>query len=712
MVRHFQNVMKITTLLNGRAKPHATTVISIRSSRYKILILSIILLVILLYIVDISQVRLPAQFRLYLPLISCGASEEKWSWEFIREQDESEYFAHQSYFVNTIGCRMPSFEVINPNVQKYMRNVKPIVCQKPLTRSNNNFLWIDLNETELQHQYRISDVSKLLCWYEPFFRKDDFTNEFRTNYAKYHFHYGDIVKISDEFIKVTCSKNHRIEIYHDYHYFIQTKRDQAEFSFKKESRWSENDDKVYKEDDNLKRDDNPNVMIIGLDSVSRLNFHRHMNDSVQFLLKELNAIELYGYNKVADNTYPNLIPALTGLDENELISACIPHKNETFDLCNFIWDDFKQKNYSTAFGEDIAALGLFHYLRRGFTKQSTDYNIRPMLIEMEKNIGSKRDANAFMCLGGRRTYDVILEYARKFVTFMTSGIRKPFFSFFWTSSYTHDYLTYPSLIDNDFMVFLKNLSALRALDNTFLLVMSDHGIRWGSFRSTYQGMMEERQPFLFVVPPKWFPEKYPEAMRNLVRNRHKLTTHFDLYETLRDLLDLPSLTMAILADRSKELLEIDSLPRGISLFLPIPPSRTCYSASISAHWCTCHEKTELSTTDPRVLRVAHMMVKTINDLVKMHRECQRLHLNSISVAIVGSSNTAIRNRNVSNHFVDITVRLDTKPGFGEFEATVRVHEKDEPELTGTISRTNLYGKQSECIDDYKLKLYCFCDSFL
>ena len=53
--------------------------------------------------------------------------------------------------------------------------------------------------------------------------------------------------------------------------------------------------------------------------------------------------------------------------------------------------------------------------------------------------------------------------------------------------------------------------------------------------------------------------------------------------------------------------------------------------------------------------------------------------------------------------------LETKPGFGMFEASVRVHEDGSLELTGTISRTNLYGNQSDCVTtENHLKLYCLC----
>jgi len=41
-----------------------------------------------------------------------------------------------------------------------------------------------------------------------------------------------------------------------------------------------------------------NFLVLGVDSVSRLNFARHMPRTRRFLLEELSAVELSGFNKV------------------------------------------------------------------------------------------------------------------------------------------------------------------------------------------------------------------------------------------------------------------------------------------------------------------------------------------------------------------------------------------------------------------------------
>lgn len=691
---HFHSVFSVAEMFNSPSINVYSIIIAFtgKLTVLKLLIILIIGFGVLLYIIDLSSLRL-SQLKIALTFGDDDEVDRKWDWKFMQDLDHEHRFLHRSYFIDTEGCRMPSFPVVDPEVDKFLFGVRPIRCGKPLTRSNNNYLWIDLNETEIESSYGIKHVDKLKCEYQSFQRKNDFQNEYAKSNRKVTFRHGDVVRVFDEFIRVACRLNGKNkEIYQDYHFFLKDEQTKSQLT-------------DYKKENEAQSNKPMSVMVMGIDSVSRLNFHRRMNESVDVLLNDLKAIELYGFNKVADNTYPNLIPTLTGLDEIELMTACIPTKNDTFDRCNFIWKTFEEKNFATAYVEDMASLGLFQYLRQGFKSQPTDYSLRPVLIEMEHHIAKQKNVNTFLCMGKRRTFDILMEYAQKLINVLAKRLH---FSFFWTASFTHDYLNFPTLIDADLADFLRAMQSSGALDNSFLILMSDHGIRWGSFRNTYQGMMEERQPFVFFVPPKRFSEQYPEAMRNLVRNRHRLTTHFDLYETLRDLADLKTIESRTIKERAKDLDETDPMPRGISLFLPVSESRSCYDAAIAPHWCTCHDREELQPTDPRVTEVARIIVDRINDLTKPYPECQRLRLNAVFSADLGTSNTSFRNG--TNHFVDITVRLQTKPGLGEFEATARVHNTQNYEIAGTISRTNLYGKQSYCIDDSKLKLYCFCDN--
>lgn len=407
----------------------------------KVLIGLTVLLASLLYIVDITAIELPDHLMSFR-LTSGGPV---YNWAELRAQQEHEW--DKAFFVNTDGCRMPSFPVLNEKIQKFVTEEKPIVCRPAMTKSSNTSVWISLNRTELKQIYKVDDVDRLHCVLVPFYRESDFDNRFDHTGAM-RFGYGDVVEVGAfEFVRVNCDYSGAGQIYLDYHYFVPVKKPSSD---------SPETDASAK----------MSVLVIGIDSVSRLNFHRQMNRTASIILNDLNGVEMFGYNKVEDNTYPNLVPALTGLDESELASTCLPFKNSSYDRCHFIWDHFRRQGFKTVLSEDMASLGLFNYLRRGFEKQATDFNIRPVLLEMEAHISATKSTNTHLCLGSRRPVDIILDYANRFIN--SIGTAFPYFAFFWSASYTHDYLNYPQLIDEDFANFLTNLKDTGALNNTFL----------------------------------------------------------------------------------------------------------------------------------------------------------------------------------------------------------------------------------------------------
>ncbi|XP_059622709.1 uncharacterized protein LOC132265928 [Phlebotomus argentipes] len=595
--------------------------------------------------------------------------------------------ASEAYFVNTVGCKMPKFPIFDAHIQRFIADPTQIHCSAGITASDATHVWIKLNATELHALFNVTDPSLLSCSYQSFVRKSDMWIRFHNKVTPIMFGERHRVAPGEEFIKVTCDNFGLGEIYQDFHFFVPERTASADAVPAASRR------KV-------------NVIVIGIDSVSRLNFRRQLRKTTQVLLEELDAIEMEGYTKVGDNTYPNLMPVLSGLEASELESICMPEKNSTYDNCHFIWRDFAKRGYLTAFAEDIGYLGLFNYFKKGFRNQPTDYYTRPIITAMERQIAYHKMGNVFFCLGSKTPFEILFDYIGKFVQSLQ---RKRFFGFFWTSSFTHDYLNMPRLIDDELVDFFRRFSDGALSNDTVLIVMSDHGLRWGSFRSTYQGMMEERQPFMYSIFPKWFHAEFPRAMRHFRRNSRRLTSHFDLHEMLRDLSRLEQLEDVAVDVRATELAAADPLPRGVSLFLPIPATRTCDAAGISPHWCTCHEKQSVPTIDQGVLRVARFVLRELNDCLVDSPQCARLHLNSILEATRASlTPDAAQRVPATGLMFDLTVRLRTKPGMAEFEATVRVRSDEDMELTGPISRTNLYGRQSACVSDPQLKLYCYC----
>ncbi|KOX67951.1 hypothetical protein WN51_07931 [Melipona quadrifasciata] len=506
-----------------------------------------------------------------------------------------------------------------------------------------------------------------------------------TRYGNECFKFKNSTAVNTEFVKVECSRNNEM-IYKDYHAFVP--------------RFRSVENKCKKARAASSRNEHLSVLIIGLDSISRLNFHRMMPKTVH-ALQELEAVELLGYTKVADNTYPNLVPVLSGLSESELHDLCWQNKNKPFDDCPFIWKNFSASGYRTGFGEDACGMTIFNYLKRGFRTQPTDYYLRPFCIASEKDIGNTHKLNANLCVGTRKTFENLLDYAKKIAL---QFHRDPYFAMIWQASLTHDFFNYPQLGDISYYNLITHLSNERLLNQTALIVMSDHGMRWGSFRQTYQGRMEDSLPFVFIVLPRWWREKYQIAWANFRRNTRSLTTAFDLHETLIDMLHSESLEESRLKARFKAMPKNDNLPRGISWFLPIPDYRTCSMAGIASHWCMCHNSYDVPLEDEGLRDKAVFLVSELNNMLKKFVQCAVLKLKEIKAAKAWKGEEGEKSQ-----LVDYTITIQTEPGDAIFEGTIRYRSEDKTnKLVGSVSRLNAYGKQSACVDEFNMRLYCYC----
>ncbi|XP_069698060.1 uncharacterized protein [Periplaneta americana] len=602
--------------------------------------------------------------------------------------------ARHAFLINTSGCRIPHLEAFNYQVQPYLSKVNPIICSdKPLlVNSNRTALFI---ETSALPAYGINDIRELKCCYKPFFRvpNDDskqFDNSVKFNETCTTFE--NAAEVNEEFVKVICAKNSR-HISEHYHAFTPLKP-------KVEKRCSEIRHNISEE-----IQDSLSILIVGMDSVSRINLHRQMPKTVK-LLQEISAIELLGYNKVADNTFPNLIPILSGLTEREMKSSCWPEEYLPLDDCPWIWKNFSSAGYRTGYGEDAIPISLFVFTNNGFKQQPTDYYLKPFMKVAEERIAHEKQYTASLCLGPQLAIDVLLNYIYKFASTFS---RKHSFGFFWAASLTHDNINYPRHADEIYMKFITNLIESGSISKSVLILLSDHGIRWGKFREIYQGRLEERLPYALFVLPEWFRNKYTEAVTNLHKNAARLTSPFDIYETILDFIDLKQLENLSIQKRSLELRQKYPKPRGISLFLPVEETRTCKEAGITPEWCTCYNSTDLPLNDATVKNMSMILIDHLNSLLKVHKNCSQLSLAEVRIARVQVPVENVFTTTQDEGLLDYVLVVETKPGNGLFEAMIRHHVKtNEAKVQGFVSRINTYRNQSACIKDHFMKLYCFC----
>lgn len=88
--------------------------------------------------------------------------------------------------------------------------------------------------------------------------------------------------------------------------------------------------------------DKPSVLVISIDSLSRLNLIRSMPLTYR-LLEKHGFISLEGYTKVADNTFPNVVPILTGMSVKQMTKQCWKSPKDEMDGCPFLWKNFKER---------------------------------------------------------------------------------------------------------------------------------------------------------------------------------------------------------------------------------------------------------------------------------------------------------------------------------------------------------------------------------
>ncbi|XP_029676775.1 uncharacterized protein LOC115243716 isoform X1 [Formica exsecta] len=579
------------------------------------------------------------------------------------------------YLVRNKGCRLPAMDPFDPATRPFI--TKPsLECGKslPLIESNNTALFVN--------PLASNEFHNISCCWRPFWRTEN--NDNALTYDKQCYPFQNSSTVNAEFVKVECSRDNKV-IYKDYYVFIPRKP-----LVEERCKQALSKDKLL--------DDRLNVLVIGLDSVSRMNFHRMMPKTVK-LLHSLGAVEMLGYTKVADNTYPNLVPVLSGLNQDELHKLCWQTSKKTFDECPLLWKNFSAAGYRTVFGEDAWHMTTFNYLKPGFREEPTDYYLRPYIFGAERDIGHTQKMNANLCIGSRKTVDCLLDYSRKVVNEFSSEL---YFAFIWQASLTHDFFTYPQLGDDSYHDFVEYVSQKDLLNRTILIMMSDHGLRWGEFRQTYQGKIEDSLPFVFIVLPRWWREKFPLAWGNLRRNSHSLTTPFDLHETLVDLLSPHILRESYLKRRIKDQ-AASPIPRGISWFLPVPDIRTCEMAHIANHWCMCHTSNAVAWNDTGLQDSVSFLVRELNNMLSNYPLCATLNLKLIKDAKVWLDKTD------GAKLMDYTVTIQTTPGDAIFEGTVRYKADDNSrKLVGSVSRLNAYGTQSACVDEFNMRLYCYC----
>lgn len=583
--------------------------------------------------------------------------------------------------LDTPGCKIPKLDPWDPSVSNLIQLLGSYVCCGPplLLYSDINGS-IHLNESVLLFHYDRRPYH-INCSYRAFFRAHEWPNyPYEAAYTK-----GDVfdlefgVPLDEEFVGVTCDLQTE-ELYYQYFAFPHLKPDIEEDRHNK-----------------TPPEHRLNIILVGIDSISKLNFLRHFKKTRAFLKDTMHPFSMRGYTKVGDNTFPNLLPMLTGHHVEHYYNESMA-QTYFFDDIDLIWKNYAKNGYRTFYAEDSPHIGTFNYLKRGFNDPPSDYYLRTLMLALED--APNRENNPKYCMNSQLEPDFIYNYLKDFIKIMNN---RPYNAFAMVSKLTHDIPNFASYADGPTVRILEDLWNMKALNNSVLVLFSDHGIRYGEIRYTYIGKFEEIMPFMYIHFPKWFLDQHPDIAKNLEINQERLITLFDVHATMLHLLDLKQ-------DMTSP--EMRSMTLGSSLLLEIPADRTCEQANIKEHFCPCQTYEPIEVDDKKVIKAAQALVDDINtQLLPFNDSCAHLEVDTILSARVNDGEDQMNgNTNFYVPHQDYLITFITKPGQAVFDGTVRHGSSPSGYTILGISRINMYRDQSKCINSQKMKIFCFCNS--
>ncbi|KAF4516747.1 hypothetical protein B566_EDAN008438 [Ephemera danica] len=551
------------------------------------------------------------------------------------------YFTSHSHDIGGT-CKLPDYDPFDPTILKYIKKWPAIACgrtQLPLTYLDaDGFVYI--NETAL----RRTKIPKkqFHCMFQEVKRtpNDDFHFELGPPEILIHKE-----RIFSEFIIVQCYDHTRL-VYESGHIQVPPPPPELDKSSKK-----------------ALQDGGLNVLIMGLDSMSRLNFIRQLPKTYQVITQDYKSVVLKGLTKVGDNTFPNMMVMLSGLaahNADETLGPFIGNwsaNKGNFDDYPLIWKNFSAEGYVTMYTEDQPDINTFSYLAKGFFQPPTHYYTRPFWLALEKQ--HKFSSHDIRCYSHVPKHTILWNYTEEFVTKMHQG-NNAFFAFSFLNILSHDKMNSVQVVDGQLSNFFKRLLASGVMNNTLLLLLGDHGNRFDDIRKTVIGRVEERMPFLAIH----LPQKLEHLRQQVEENTRILTSWHDVYETLMDVV-------------TKNL---------------EPKSR----------------QKELNPQETRVLEAGQTLISHVNDLLRPSANvCATLSLDTVvSAQILLPSGSVTK---PSDFMVKLRVTVKTKPSGALLEATTERNAWDKLDrVVGDVNRINQYGNQSVCVHDKVLKLFCYC----
>lgn len=343
--------------------------------------------------------------------------------------------------LDTHGCKVPKLNPWDPSVIHLIQILDPFVCCGPSLLMHSNLDGsISLNEWVLliYHGLRPEHIS---CSYQPVYRELEFPNyPFESGYSA-----GNVtplefgVALNEEFVGTHC-KMYYDKFYYQYFAFPHLKP------------------KIEKErNERSPPEHRLNVILAGVDSVSKLNFLRHFTRTRAFLKETMHPFSMRGYTKSA------IIPSQPrSYAYRPFCGTLLQWIDGANVFLRWHWS-YLEEGYRTFYAEDNHNIGTFNYLKRGFYDPPTDYYLRTLLLAMEQS--PNKEYTPDICVNSQLETAFIYDYLEKFITIMDT---RPYIAFAMVSKITHDIPNFASYADEPTFHMLEDLWNMGALNNSVL----------------------------------------------------------------------------------------------------------------------------------------------------------------------------------------------------------------------------------------------------
>ncbi|UMM16948.1 hypothetical protein L5515_013743 [Caenorhabditis briggsae] len=399
------------------------------------------------------------------------------------------------------------------------------------------------------------------------------------------------------------------------------------------------------------------VTVILLDSLAYSQARRSLPRTITYMVNHMNAVLFSYINKVGDNSRPNgaalwfgkLLEKLDrSLFEEETIMADWTHDYMCYvfkDNETSLFHEFQNYGYKTFLSEDWAEGTLNWPNCKGFDKPPIDHYMRPFQNALERKNHSlnvtKQHLNGEMC---REHHHTLLDYLGQFLDAYPDQKK---FSWVWASVLGHSTENGIAHSDNDFYNFM--VKHRKQLDNSFVLFMGDHGLRFGDVRKTF---FQAASNFTDTIP-----------------------------------LEIPG-------------------EKGYS-YLREQPSmiRNCRNSPIPLQYCICQfNKTAVSTENQVALSIGEHIAYSVNEQLKegnFTEDCIEMKADRVLSLFKFD-----QSRNGSDIY-SVVAEME-QPSRADFKANVKVLPTGKIRVLGMIERANSYGKTADCITSEHHRPYCYC----